>query len=121
VGASLETSQDAMTTCSAEAEAGDALTRALINAAARGQRPRCGDAEVSWMFLDEDPRHRAIAATYCNGCVAWVECDQVGQHQRFGVWASTDRTVMPGRPKKYDAYIGSGYSTLALLEELRQS
>jgi hypothetical protein len=30
------------------------------------------------MFLDENPRHRAIAATYCNGCVVWSECDAVG-------------------------------------------
>jgi len=35
----------------AAAEASDALTQALIRAAARGQRPRCGDSEVSWMFL----------------------------------------------------------------------
>jgi hypothetical protein len=86
----------------AAAEANDQLTQALINAAARGQRPRCGDAEVAWMFLDEDPRPRAIAATYCNGCVVWAECDQVGQHQRFGVWASTDRTVRPGRRLQRD-------------------
>jgi hypothetical protein len=31
-----------------------ALTRALIDAAARGQRPRCADAEVAWMFTDGD-------------------------------------------------------------------
>ena len=78
-------------------EAHDALTRALLNAAARGERPRCGDSEVSWMFLDENPRHRAIAATYCNGCVVWSECDAVGRYQTFGTYASKDRTRAPGK------------------------
>jgi hypothetical protein len=81
------------------AEANDKLTMALISAAARGVRPRCGDSETSWMWLDEDPRHRAIAATYCNGCVVWSECDAVGQYSSFGTYASKDRTVRPGRKK----------------------
>jgi hypothetical protein len=46
-----------------EAQASEALTRALITAAAAGQRPRCSDGEVSWMFLDEDDRIRSIAAS----------------------------------------------------------
>jgi hypothetical protein len=83
----------------AAAEANDALTQALINAAARGIRPRCGDAEVAWMFLDDGPRPRAIAATYCAGCIIWQECDEVGQHQRFGVWGGVDRTRSPGRKR----------------------
>ena len=85
------------TTARRAAEANDALTRALINAAARGDRPRCGDGEISWMFLDEDPRPRAIAATYCAGCPVWAECDEVGRHQRFGTWAGQDRTRPPGK------------------------
>jgi hypothetical protein len=83
----------------AAAEASDALTQALIQLAAKGQRPRCGDSETSWMWLDEDPRHRAIAATYCDGCIVWAECDAVGQHQVFGTYASTDRTVRGGGKK----------------------
>jgi hypothetical protein len=51
------------------------------------------------MWLDEDPRHRAIAATYCDGCIVWAECDAVGQHQVFGTYASTDRTVRGGGKK----------------------
>jgi hypothetical protein len=78
-------------------QANEALTRALLNAAARGQRPRCGDGETSWMWLDEDPNMRRIAAAQCAGCVVWHECDEVGQHQRFGTWASKDRTRAPGR------------------------
>jgi hypothetical protein len=81
--------------CATEASA--QLTQALVNAAVRGQRQRCGDSEVSWMFLDENPRHRAIAATYCNGCVVWSECDAVGRYQTFGTYASKDRTRAPGK------------------------
>ena len=44
------------------------------------------------MFTDENPRTRAIAATYCNGCVVWSECDAVGEHSTFGTWAGRDRT-----------------------------
>jgi hypothetical protein len=76
-----------------------ALTRALIDAAARGQRPRCADAEVAWMFTDEDDRIRKIAATYCTGCPVWAECDEVGKHQRFGFWGGVDRTRSPGRKR----------------------
>jgi hypothetical protein len=89
-----------MTRRSREAEANDALTQALLRAAARGQRPRCGDSEVGWMFLDESPQTRAIAATYCDGCPVWVECDEVGSYQTFGTYASKDRTVRPGRRKE---------------------
>ena len=41
-----------------EAQATEALTRALITAASQGKRPRCSDGEVSWMFLDEDDQVR---------------------------------------------------------------
>jgi hypothetical protein len=88
-----------MTGRSREAEANDALTQALVRAAARGERPRCGDSEVAWMFLEESRQTRAIAATYCNGCVVWFECDEVGRHQRFGVFGGRDTTVRPGRKR----------------------
>jgi hypothetical protein len=78
---------------------GDKLTRALINAAARGVRPRCGDYETSYLWLSEDAGERQLAALMCAGCAVLQECDEVGQHQRFGTWAGTDRTVRPG-PKK---------------------
>jgi hypothetical protein len=84
----------------AAAEASERLTQALINAAARGQRPRCGDSETSWMWLDEDPRHRAIAATYCNGCPVFEPCDEVGRFQTFGVYGGRDYTRRPGRKKQ---------------------
>jgi len=83
----------------AEAQASDQLTQALVRAAARGDRPRCADGEVSYMFLDESPQTRAIASTYCSGCIIWQECDEVGKHQRFGVWGGVDRTRSPGRKR----------------------
>jgi hypothetical protein len=88
---------DLMTTMARRAAlATGALNQALLNAAARGQCPRCSDGEASWMFTDEDPRVRAVAATYCNGCVVWSECNEVGVYQQFGVWAGKDRTRSPG-------------------------
>jgi hypothetical protein len=77
--------------------ANDALTRALIVAAARGIRPRCGDYETSYLWLSEEPGERRLAALMCAGCVVWAECSEVGQHQRFGVWGGRDTTVRPGK------------------------
>ena len=88
-----------MTTRTHAGVANDALTRRLIDLASRGQRPRCGDSEVSWMFLDEDPRTRAIAATYCTGCLLIEPCAEVGRYQTFGVFGSVDVTRRPGRKK----------------------
>jgi hypothetical protein len=87
----------AMTRRSREAVANDRLTQALIRAAAPSQRPRCGDSEVAWMFLDESPQTRAIAATKCTGCPVFEPCDAVGVNQRFGTWAGVDRTRAPGK------------------------
>jgi hypothetical protein len=83
----------------ASGEANDQLTKALINAAARGIRPRCGDFEVSHYWLSEYEGERALAASWCTGCAVFAECGEVGQHQRFGTWAGIDRTVKPGRKK----------------------
>jgi hypothetical protein len=49
----------------------------LIDAAARGQRPRCGDAETSYMWLSEDPAERAQAALMCSGCPILQPCTEV--------------------------------------------
>ena len=48
-------------TATKAAVASDQLTRALVAAAARGVRPRCGDYETSHLFLSEDPAERRIA------------------------------------------------------------
>jgi hypothetical protein len=51
------------------------------------------------MFLDDDPRPRAIAATYCAGCIIWQECDEVGLlgMQRVLVGGEASRRVAEGR------------------------
>jgi hypothetical protein len=86
-----------MTATRTRAEANDRLTQALFRLAAKGQRPRCGDYETSWMWLDEDPHNRAHAAAMCSGCPVFDPCDEVGQHQRFGTWAGVDRTRARGK------------------------
>lgn len=58
-------------------EAGERLTRALVNAAARGVRPRCGDYETSYMWLSEDPAERARAALMYSGCPILQPCTEV--------------------------------------------
>jgi hypothetical protein len=77
------------------ARASDRLTRALLDLASCGQRPRCGDYETSYLWLSEDAQDRRLAALMCTGCAVWAECDEVGRHQRFGTWAGKDRTVRP--------------------------
>ena len=75
----------------------EALTRALIDVASRGQRPRCGDYETSYLWLSEDAGERQLAALMCTGCAVWTECNEVGRYQWFGVWAGRDRTRPPGK------------------------
>ena len=92
-----------MTTTTAErlraSQATERLTRALIDSASRGVRPRCGDYETSYLWLSEVEAERKQAALMCNGCVVWSECNEVGRYQTFGTYASKDRTVRPGRKK----------------------
>ena len=78
-------------------QADDQLTKALVAAAARGIRPRCGDYETSYLWLSEDPAERQQAQRLCHGCPVLDPCAAVGVHQRFGVWVSVDRTRLPGK------------------------
>lgn len=48
--------------------AAEDLTRALLRMAESGERPRCGDGEISLMFTSDDPESRRLAATYCRSC-----------------------------------------------------
>jgi hypothetical protein len=84
-------------------EASDALTRALVNAASRGQRPRCGDYETSYLWLSEDEQDRKQAALLCTGCPIFQPCNDVGRHQRFGVFGGRDTTVRPGKKLQREA------------------
>jgi hypothetical protein len=77
----------------------DQLTRALIDLAARGIRPRCGDYETSHLWLSEDEHERAEASKLCQGCDVLTECGEVGKYQSFGVFGGVDRSVRPGGKK----------------------
>jgi hypothetical protein len=81
------------------ARASDALTRALINLAAAGERTHCSDPESHHLWLSDDESDRAVAAQLCIGCPVWQECGAAAKarRERFGVWASVDRTVRPGQ------------------------
>jgi hypothetical protein len=75
------------------------LTRALVDLASRGQRPRCSDPVSSEMWLSEDQAGRKQAARMCRGCPVIDPCRDVGQYQTFGVYGGVDRTRRPGRKK----------------------
>jgi hypothetical protein len=83
----------------AAAKADGALTRALIDLASRGGRPRCGGYGDAHLFLSEDEHDRQLATLMCAGCVVFEPCGEVGRHQRFGVFGGRDTTVRPGRKK----------------------
>ena len=65
----------------------DKLTSALIDLAARGVRPRCGDYETSHLWLSEDQQEREQAARLCRGCEVIIECGEVGKASKLRcVW-----------------------------------
>jgi hypothetical protein len=80
-------------------EASDRLTQALLAMASQGLRPNCSDPESHWMWLSEDPTERTLASLWCHGCPVLTECGDAAtaDGERFGVWASVDRTRAPGK------------------------
>jgi hypothetical protein len=87
-----------MTAAAKQASAAtEALTRAFIDLASRGQRPRCGDYETSYLWLSEDPAERQQAQRLCHGCPVLDPCAAIGVHQHFGVWGAVDHIRAPGK------------------------
>ena len=72
-----------------------ALTAALVQLAAEGQRPRCGEYGGADLWLSEDPDDRALAARWCRGCLVLDACHNAAEEgaEQFGVWAGIDRTA----------------------------
>lgn len=68
------------------------LAIALLELTEGGGRPPCAGRDE---WISEVASDREYAAQRCGGCPLWVACDQVGQTERFGVWASVDRTRHP--------------------------
>jgi hypothetical protein len=71
-----------------------ALDLALVNLAAAGGRPRCGEPGTRAYWTSDDAAERAQAANWCTGCRVLAECGEAADEQRetFGVWAGVDRT-----------------------------
>lgn len=69
----------------------DALDRALLDLAADGRRPRCGEPASHHMWTSEKADERARAAALCVGCSVLQECAQAAEeeHELF-VWAGVD-------------------------------
>ncbi|BAK36062.1 hypothetical protein MLP_30480 [Microlunatus phosphovorus NM-1] len=79
------------------------LTLALVQLAADGRRPPCGDYGAHDVWLSDDPDIRALAADWCTGCPVREQCHNAAEagDEKFGVWAGIDRTPpkrRPGRP-----------------------
>jgi hypothetical protein len=75
-----------------KSEASERFTRALINAAAAGQRTHCSDPSSGDLWLSESEADRAEAARLCHGCPVEIECWSVAvaRQERFGVWGGHD-------------------------------
>jgi len=83
--------------------AAEQLTRRLVDLAAQGRRPRCGEPGGHQLWLSDNADDRALAATWCTGCSVLTECGAAADErgERFGVWAGRDRTPPPAlRPKR---------------------
>jgi hypothetical protein len=93
-----------MTTTVERARAGqasDALTRALINAAARGDKIPCGDYSIAYLFLSESEQERKVACRACHSCPVFNPCREAADANQevFGVRAGRDYTRRPGKKK----------------------
>ena len=92
----------------AGANAGERLTQALINLAARGQQTPCQDPKLGHLWLSDYEQERDVARTLCGGCPASLQCWDAARarDERFGVWGGVDMTRHPngkaklGRPRK---------------------
>lgn len=77
----------------------EALDRALLDLAADGRRPRCGEPATHHLWTSEKADERARAAALCVGCPVLRQCAHAAEeeHELF-VWGGVDRGVRP--PKK---------------------
>lgn len=81
------------------------LELAVLQLAAEGRRPRCGDAGAHEVWLSEKADVRELAVQWCAGCPVLQLCDQAADagDERFGVWAGVDRTPRPRTSKRAKA------------------
>lgn len=75
----------------------DQLTLALVQLAADGGRPPCGEYGGHELWTSDDAEDRAIAAARCLDCPILTECRAAAdEHDErwhvWHVWAGIDRT-----------------------------
>jgi hypothetical protein len=72
----------------------EALTRALINIAARGLRTHCSDPGTSEMWVSDHPGERSRAVGLCHGCPVIKECRTAAdaRDEHWHVWGGRDYT-----------------------------
>ena len=71
----------------------DALDRALLDLAADGHRPRCGEPGDHELWTSEDRDDRRRAAELCTRCPVLSACAEAAEEldERHHVWAGQDR------------------------------
>jgi len=81
--------------------AAERLTRRLVDLAAHGERPRCGEPGGHELWCSDDATDRAQAASWCAGCAVLVECGGAADEhdEKFGVFGGVDRTPPPAKRK----------------------
>ena len=77
-------------------QASDALTIALLTAAANGLRAHCSDWATHHYWLSEFEAERALAVRACRGCPVFTECGDAARANReqWGVWAGKDHSKL---------------------------
>jgi len=82
--------------------AAEQLTRALVELATQGRRPRCGDPGGHELWCSDDATDRALAAALCAGCAVLTECAAAADEhdERFGVFGGVDRTPPPASRRR---------------------
>lgn len=79
----------------------DTLDRALLDLAADGRRPRCGEPADHLLWTSESADERARAAALCAGCPVLQPCARAAEeeHELF-VWAGVDYGTRPVRKSR---------------------
>ena len=83
--------------------AAEQLTRALVDLATKGQRPRCGDPATHDYWTSDEQAEREQAASWCVGCPILRECAAAAESESFGVWGAVDVTPLTTRQKRVQA------------------
>lgn len=82
----------------------DDLDRALLDLAADGRRPRCGEPADHLLWTSESADERARAAGLCVGCPVLQECAQAAEEEHaLFVWGGVDHGSRPRTKTKGDA------------------